>query len=106
MEEENDARFDFEERDGLRLKYYAGQPGKYVGVTKHKGKTKTTYYARACVTKHKGDKRRQYALGSFGSAVAAAIAIAEVERDPYGPPTPEGERKPRICALPAACHLP
>ena len=44
--------------------------------------------------------------GTFGSAVAAAIAIAEVESDPCGPPSPEGERKPRTCALPAARHLP
>ena len=106
MEEGANSRFEFEQHDGWRLKYFAGQPGNYVGVTKHKGKPKTTYYARASVTKRKGDKRRQYAVGTFGSAVAAAIAIAEAESDPCGPPSPEGERKPRTCALPAARHLP
>ena len=105
MEEEGDSLFEFEQHNDLRLKYWAGQPGNYVGVTKRKGETKTSYYARASVTKHKGDTRRQYSLGAFGSAVAAAIAIAEVESDPYGPPSPEGERKPRTCALPAARHL-
>ena len=62
MEEGANSRFEFEQHDGWRLKYFAGQPGNYVGVTKHKGKTKTTYYARASVTKRKGDKRRQSLL--------------------------------------------
>ena len=39
---EEDARYEFEERDGWRLKYFAGQPGKYVGVTKHTGVHKTS----------------------------------------------------------------
>ena len=61
MEEEGvDARFEFEERDGRRLKYYAGEPGNYVGVTEYKGKRGTTYHARASITKRKGDARRQY----------------------------------------------
>ena len=55
--EGGDARYEFEERDGRRLKYHKGQPGNYVGVTEKKGKTKTSYQARACITKHKGDKR-------------------------------------------------
>ena len=96
-----DARYEFEERDGRRLKFFAGQPGKFVGVTERKGKFKTSFYARACVTKHKGDKRRQYSIkGSFPSAIAAAIAIADAEASPCGPPSPEGDRKPRTCALP------
>ena len=103
MEDEAvDTRYAFEERDGRRLRFFAGQPGKYVGVTEHKGKHKTSYYARASITKRKGDARRQYAIkGSFRSAVAAAIAIADAEADPLGPPSPEGERKPRKCVLPA-----
>ena len=28
-----DARYEFEERDGRRLKHHKGQPGNYVGVT-------------------------------------------------------------------------
>ena len=103
--EGGDARYEFEERDGRRLKYHKGQPGNYVGVTEKKGKTKTSYQARACITKHKGNKRRQYPLGTFGSAVAAAVAIADAESDPLGPLSPEGERKPRTCALPDARHL-
>ena len=59
---EQQSRFEFEERDGRRLKLVAGQAGKYVGVTERKGKFKTSFYARACVTKRKGDKRRQYAI--------------------------------------------
>ena len=101
MAEEEGPRIEFEERDGRRrLKFVAGQPGKYV---------KTSFYARACITKRKGDKRRQYAInGCFTSAVAApaAIAIADAEASPIGPASPEGDRKPRTCALPAARHLP
>ena len=68
---------------------------------------RSSFYARACVTKRKGDKRRQYAInGSFASAVAAAIAIADAEASPIGPDSPEGDRKPRTCALPAPRHLP
>ena len=105
-EQEGDARFQYEVHDGRRLRFFAGKPGKYVGVTEYKGKNKTTFYARASVTKRKGDRRRQYALGAFGSAVAAAIAIADAEADPLGPASPEGDRKPRsTCALrpPATC---
>ena len=105
--ETQDPRFAFEERDGHRIKYFAGQTGKYVGVTKKTRKSgKVVYEARACVTKHKGNGRRQYAVGTFGSAVAAAIAIAQAEADPLGPLSPESERKTRTCALPAARHLP
>ena len=46
MEEEEDARFEFEERDGRRLKFFAGEPGNYVGVTEYKGKRRTSYYER------------------------------------------------------------
>jgi hypothetical protein len=107
MTEQQDPRFEFEERDGRRLKLFAGQTGKYVGVTERKGKFKTSFYARACVTKRKGDKRRQYAInGCFASAVAAAIAIADAEASPIGPYSPEGDRKPRTCALPVPRHLP
>ena len=99
-----DARYEFEQCDGRRLRFYAGQPGKYVGVTERKGKFKNSFYACACVTKHKGDKRRQYSInGAFASAKAAAIAIADAEACPLGPPSPEGDRKPRTCAL---CPLP
>ena len=106
-EETEDPRYAFEECDGHRIKYYAGQPGKYVGVTKKTRKSgKVVFEARACVTKYKGNGRRQYGVGTFGSAVAAAIAIAQAEADPLGPRSPEAERKPRTCALPAACHLP
>ena len=106
MEEEEDARYEFEERDGRRLKFFAGEPGNYVGVTAHKGKRRTSYYARASITKNKGDERRQYHIkpangSSFKSAVAAATAIADAEANPLGPPSPEGERKPRTCVLPA-----
>jgi hypothetical protein len=105
MAEEEGPRIEFEERDGRRLKFVAGHPGKYVGVTERKGKMKTSFYARACVTKRKGDKRRQYAInGCFTSAVAAAIAIADAEASPIGPASPESDRKPRTCALPAARH--
>ena len=105
-QQEEAARYEFEERDGRRLKFFAGKPGKYVGVTEYKGKRGASYYARASITKHKGDARRQYHIkpsygGSFKSAVAAAIAIADAEADPLGPPSPEGERKPRTCVLPA-----
>ena len=106
-EEEGDARFAFEERDGRRLKFLAGEPGNYVGVTEYKGKRRTSYYARASITKNKGDARRQYHIkpangSSFKSAVAAATAIAaDAEANPLCPPSPEGERKPRTCVLPA-----
>ena len=98
-EEEEDARFEFEERDGRRLRFFAGEPGNYVGVTEYKGKRATSYYARASITKNKGDARRQYHIkppngSSFKSAVAAATAIADAEANPLGPPSPEGERKP------------
>ena len=85
-EETQDLRYAFEERDGHRIKSFTGQRGKYVGVTKKTRKSgKVVYEARACVTKHKGNGRRQYAVGTFGSAVAAAIAIAQAEADPLGP---------------------
>ena len=45
-------------------------------------------------------------VGTFGSAVAAAIAIANAEADPFGPRSPEVERKTRTGALSAARHLP
>ena len=78
-----------------------------MGVTERKGTFKNSFYARASMTKRKGDKRRQYAInGAFGSAVAAAIAIADAEADPLGPASPAGNRKPRTCALPAARHVP
>ena len=105
MAEEEGPRIEFEERDGRRLKFVAGHPGKYVGVTERKGKMKTSFYARACVTKRKGDKRRQYAInGCFTSAVAAAIAIADAEASPIGPASPEGDRKPlaHVRCLPRA----
>ena len=52
MEEEHEgyARFQYEVRDGRRLKFFAGQPGNYVGVTQRKGKFKNSFYARTCVT--------------------------------------------------------
>ena len=106
MAEVEDTRYEFEERDGRRVKFFAGQPGNYVGVTERKGKLKTSFYARACVTKHKGDKRRQYSIkGTFHSAVAAAIAFADAEASPLGPPSPEGDRKPRTCVLPLSTPL-
>ena len=37
----------------------------------------------------------------FDNALTEALAIADVEADPLGPPSPEGERKPRTCVLPA-----
>jgi len=89
------------------LCWSSGQVEFYVGVTERKGTFKNSFYARASMTKRKGDKRRQYAInGAFGSAVAAAIAIADAEADPLGPASPAGDRKPRTCALPAARHLP
>ena len=63
MEDEAvDTRYEFEERNGRRLRYFAGKPGNYVGVTEYKGKHKTSFYARASITKRKGDARRQYAI--------------------------------------------
>ena len=107
MEDEAvDTRYEFEERNGRRLRYFAGKPGNYVGVTEYKGKHKTSFNARASITKRKGDARRQYAIGSFPTAVAAAMAIADAEQDPLGPPSPEGERKPRTCVLPAHATRP
>jgi hypothetical protein len=44
-EQEDDARFQYEVRDGRRLKFFAGQPGNYVGVTERKGKLKKSFYA-------------------------------------------------------------
>ena len=40
---------------------FAGEPGNYVGegVTEYKGKHKTSFYARASITKLKGDAWRQ-----------------------------------------------
>jgi hypothetical protein len=107
MEDEAvDTRYEFEERNGRRLRYFAGELGNYVGVTEYKGKHKTSFYARASITKRKGDARRQYAIkGWFQTAVAAAMAIADAEQDPLGPPSPEGERKPRTCVLPAHATL-
>ena len=87
MEEEEGGDFEIEERDGEELRYHKGQPGNYVGVTKRVGKRKTSYQARVSITKHKGDKRRQYPLGTFESAVEAAIAIARSRRNAYGPPS-------------------
>ena len=61
MEDEAvDTRYEFEERNGRRLRYFAGEPGNYVGVTEYKGKHKTSLYARAGITKRKADARRQY----------------------------------------------
>ena len=106
MEDEEDGTYEIEMRDGLELRYHTGQPGKYVGVTKRVGKRKISYQARVSITKRKGDVRRQYPLGTFKSAEQAAIAIAKARLDTYGPPTPEGERKPRTCAQPTTRHLP
>lgn len=69
-----------------------------MGVTKYEavdeGKYRTT--CTTPITKRKGDARRRHHVnGLFGSAVAAAIAIADVEADPLGPFSPEGKRKPR-----------
>ena len=62
--------------DGLELRYHTGEPGNWVGVKKHKGVRKTSYQACISITKHKGNIRRQYGLGSFGLAEEAAIGIA------------------------------
>ena len=76
--EDEDGNFEIEVRDGCELRYHKGQLGNYVGVTERVGKGgKKSYQARLSITKHKGDKRRQYPLGTFKSAVKAAIAIAE-----------------------------
>jgi hypothetical protein len=105
--EDEDGNFEIEVRDGSELRYHKDQPGNYVGVTERVGKSgKKSYQARLSITKHKGDKRRQYPLGTFKSAVKAAIAIAEARLNTYGPPTPEGERKPRTCVQPTTRHLP
>ena len=78
MEDEAvDTRYEFEEHNGRRLKFFACEPGNYVGVTEYKGKHKTSFNARASITKRKGDARRQYAIGSFPTAVAASMAIAD-----------------------------
>ena len=37
-EQEGDARFQYEVRNGRRLRFFACKPGKYVGVTEYKGK--------------------------------------------------------------------
>ena len=87
--------------DCLELRYHTGQPGNYVGVKKQVGKRKTSYQqARMSITKRKGDTWRQYGLGTFFFMVKAAIANAKARLDTYGPPTPEGDRIPRTCALP------
>ena len=105
--EDEDGNFEIEVRDGSELRYHKDQPGNYVGVTEQVGKRgKKSYQARLSITKHKGDKRRQYHLGTFKSAVQAALAIAEARLNTYGPPTPEGERKPRTCVQPTTRHLP
>ena len=105
--EDKDGNFEIEVRDGSELRYHKDQPGNYVGVTERVGKRgKISYQARLSITKHKGDKRRQYHLGTFKSAVQAALAIAEARLNTYGPPTPEGERKPRTCVQPTTLHLP
>ena len=85
-------------RDGLELRYHIGEPGNWVGVKKHKGVRKTSYQARISITKRKGNARRQYGLGSFGSAEEAAIAIARERLKEEGPFSPQGDRKPRTCA--------
>ena len=108
MEDETqDPRFAYEARDEHRIKSTSrARRARYVGVTKKTRKSgKVVFEARACVTKHKGNGRRQYAVGTFGSAVAAAIAIAQAEADPLGPRSPEAERQTRTCALPAARHF-
>ena len=93
--------------DCLELRYHTGQPGNYVGVKKQVGKRKTSYQqARMSITKRKGDMRRQYGLGTFSSAVKAAIAIAKERLKEEGPLSPQGNRLPRTCALPAARHPP
>ena len=42
-------------RDGLELRYHTGEPGKWVGVNKHKGKKKNTYQTLISIIKRKGD---------------------------------------------------
>ena len=106
MEEDEDGKFEIEVRDGWELRYHKGKAGNYVGVTKRVGKLKMSYPARMSITKYKGDKRRQYPLATFKSAVKAAIAIAEARLDACGLPSPEGDRKPRTCAQPTTRHLP
>ena len=105
-EEEQEGEYEVEVRDGLELRYHTGKPGNYVGVTNRVGKRNTTYQARISTTKRKGDKRRQYGLGTFSSAVKAAIAIAKERLKEEGPLSPQGNRLPRTCALPAARHPP
>ena len=89
MEEEAEpegARYKFEERNDRQLRYFAGQPGNYVGlgVTSYEGTHKTSYYAHASITKRGGDARQQDAIkSSFGSEVG--IAIADTEADPPVP---------------------
>lgn len=100
--EEQEGAHEIEERNGRSLKYHKGRPGDYVGVTKRVGKRKTSYIARLSHTKRKGDERRLYYIGTFPSAVEAAVAIAKAEADECGPLSPEGDRKPRTCTHPAA----
>ena len=104
-EEQQHGNYEIEMRDGLKLRYHAGEPGNWVGVKKRVGKRKTSYQARICITKRKGDSRRQYGLGSFDSAEKAAIAIAKERLQEEGPPSPRLQ-KPRTCTckLPASRH--
>ena len=97
-EEQQHSNYEIEMRDGLELRYHIGEPGNWVGVKKHKGVRKTSYQARISITKRKGNARRQYGLGSFGSAEEAAIAIARERLKEEGPFSPQGDRKPRTCA--------
>ena len=103
------SNYEIEMCEGLELRYHTGEPAgragnwaSWVGVKKCVGKRKTSYQARICITKRKGNKRRQYNVGTFDSAVRAAIAIAKERLKVEGPPSPQGDRKPRTCALPAS----
>ena len=104
-EEDEDESYEIDYRNGLELRYHFGEPGNYIGVKKRKGVRKTTYQAHISITKRKGNTRRQYGLGSFGSAEEAAIAIARERLKEEGPSSPQGDRKPRTCAQPARSAL-
>ena len=106
MDEEDECEsYEIDYRLGLELRYHKGEPGKWVGVKERIGKKKKTYQARISITKRKGNTRRQYGLGTFSSAEEAAIAIAKERLKEEGPSSPQGDRKPRTCAQPAARAL-
>ena len=77
-EEEQEGEYEIEVRDGLELRYRTGKPGHYMSASPSAWASGSEDLLPGAHLRHQaqGKQGRQYGLGTYSSAVKAAIAIA------------------------------